>query len=116
MVWVQPQERELFGYDAPCINKPLTTCAQASSETRAAPVCGAGRASETATAPASRESPDIGVFLQAGVVWVARGARQAVAGWSGFHTAPDRGRLCGPGVLLVWGVVPVGCLVALFFF
>lgn len=32
------------------------------------------------TAPASCESPDIGVFLQAGVVWVSRGARQGVAG------------------------------------
>ena len=75
-------------------------------ETRAAPACGAGGASETVTAPASCESPDIGVFLQAGVVWVSRGARQGVAGvvwvscgarqgvagWSGFHAAPDRGR------------------------
>ena len=37
-------------------------------------------------------------------------------GWSGFHAAPEKGWLRGPGVLLVWGVVPVGCLVALFFF
>ena len=80
MVWVQPQERELFGEDAPRRNKPPATCAQASSETWAAPVCGVGRAIETRAAPVSRESPDIGVFLQAGVVWVSRGARQGVAG------------------------------------
>ena len=37
-------------------------------------------------------------------------------GWSGFHAAPEKGWLCGPGFPSVWGVVPVGCLVALFFF
>ena len=37
-------------------------------------------------------------------------------GWSGFHAAPEKGWLCGPGVPPALGVVPVGCLVALFFF
>ena len=69
------------------------------------------------TAPASCESPDIGVFLQAGVVWVSRGARQGVAGvvWVSCG-AREGGWLRGAEFPSVWGVVPVGCLVALFFF
>ena len=88
------------------------------SETGAAPACGDGGVSETGPAPASRESPDIGVSLEAGVVWVSCCAREGVAGvvwvsfcaregvaggglgfvlcprrrgrgWSGFHAAPD---------------------------
>ena len=50
------------------------------SETGAAPGCGGGGASETGPAPASRESPDIGVSLEAGVVWVSCCAREGVAG------------------------------------
>ena len=46
------------------------------SETGAAPACGGGGVSETGPAPASRESPDIGVSLEAGVVWVSRSARR----------------------------------------
>ncbi len=37
-------------------------------------------------------------------------------GWSGFHAAPEKVRQRGPGVPPALGVVPVGCLVALFFF
>ena len=37
-------------------------------------------------------------------------------GWSGFHTTPEKVRPRGPGVPSVCGVVPVWCLVALFFF
>ena len=48
--------------------------------TAAALVCGDGRASATRAAPASRESPDIGVFLEVGVVWVSRSAGQGQAG------------------------------------
>ena len=50
------------------------------SETGAAPACGGGGVSETGPAPASRESPDIGVSLEAGVVWVSCCAREGVAG------------------------------------
>ena len=50
------------------------------SETGAAPGCGGGGVSETGAAPASRESPDIGVSLEAGVVWVSCCAREGVAG------------------------------------
>ena len=50
------------------------------SETGAAPACGGEGASETRPAPASRESPDIGVSLEAGVVWVSCCAREGVAG------------------------------------
>ena len=50
------------------------------SETGAAPGCGGGGVSETGPAPASRESPDIGVSLEAGVVWVSCCAREGVAG------------------------------------
>ena len=50
------------------------------SETGAAPGCGGEGASETRPAPASRESPDIGVSLEAGVVWVSCCAREGVAG------------------------------------
>ena len=49
-------------------------------ETGAAPACGGGGVSETGPAPASRESPDIGVSLEAGVVWVSCCAREGVAG------------------------------------
>ena len=49
-------------------------------ETGAAPACGGEGASETRPAPASRESPDIGVSLEAGVVWVSCCAREGVAG------------------------------------
>ena len=49
-------------------------------ETRPAPACGGEGASETRPAPASRESPDIGVSLEAGVVWVSCCAREGVAG------------------------------------
>ena len=48
--------------------------------TGAAPACGGGGVSETGPAPASRESPDIGVSLEAGVVWVSCCAREGVAG------------------------------------
>ena len=116
MVWVQPQERELFGEDAPRRNKPPTTRAQASSETRATPVCGVGWASETMTAPASRESPDIGVFLQAGVVWVSRGARQGVAGVVWVSRGAQEGAAAWPWVPTWSGVWCLPCLVALFFF
>ena len=97
------------------------------------------------TAPASCESPDIGVFLQAGVVWVSRSARQAVAGvvwvsrsaqqgvagvvWVSCDArqavagvvwvscgAREGGWLRGAEFPSVCGVVPVWCLVALFFF
>ena len=97
-------------------NKPPTTRAQASSETRAAPVCGVGWASETRAALASRESPDIGVFLQAGVVWVSRSARQAVAGVVWVSRSAQQGVAAWPWVPTGLGVVPAGCLVALFFF
>ena len=50
------------------------------SETGAAPACGNGRVYETRPAPASRESPDIGVSLEAGVVWVSCCAREGVVG------------------------------------
>ena len=50
------------------------------SETGAAPACGNGGDNETGAAPASRESPDIGVSLEAGVVWVSCCAREGVAG------------------------------------
>ena len=49
-------------------------------ETGAAPGCGGGGVSETGPAPASRESPDIGVSLEAGVVWVSCCAREGVVG------------------------------------
>ena len=53
----------------------------------------------------------------AGVVWVSCDARQAVAGvvWVSCG-AREGGWLRGAEFPSVWGVVPVGCLVALFFF
>ena len=62
-------------------------------ETGAAPACGDGGVSETGPAPASRESPDIGVSLEAGVVWVSFCAREGVAGGGlGSMQRPTRRR------------------------
>ena len=130
MVRVQPRERELFSEDASRRNKPPTTRAQASSETWTAPVCGVGRAIETRAAPASRESPDIGVFLQAWVVWVSRDARQGAAGvvWVSCNArqgvagvvwvsrGAQEGAAAWPWVPTWSGVWCLPCLVALFFF
>ena len=61
------------------------------SETGAAPACGGGGVSETGPAPASRESPDIGVSLEAGVVWVSCCAREGVAGGVWVSRSARRG-------------------------
>ena len=61
--------------------RPAPACGDGGvSETGAAPACGDGGDNETGAAPASRESPDIGVSLEAGVVWVSCCAREGVAG------------------------------------
>ena len=61
--------------------RPAPACGDGGvGETGAAPGCGGGGVSETGPAPASRESPDIGVSLEAGVVWVSCCAREGVAG------------------------------------
>ena len=67
--------------------RPAPACGNGGdNETGAAPACGDGGVSETGPAPASRESPDIGVSLEAGVVWVSFCAREGVAGvvWVSF--------------------------------